>query len=301
MVAESGGMEAIIRRPELAAATRRIGRPGVAESAAVREAVPVSIPAPDSIATHIAGAMAGTMSGSAPAAAGRAAPSAAPEELNAIKREAMAAALASVRKDQETQLQERLAAQRQAHEAEMEKLAQARRELDETAAAVLAAAREEGLAAGTRRGQADAREELSCAIDAVRAAAVALETERAALAAAQEEILVEMAFTAVCRVLGRHGASRAGVSAMVRTLLSEHAGNSQVTVHLHPGDAEMIAAGDSFGPQVRIAADPAVEMVGCLLVGERGTLDARLEVQVEALRAILLEVRAQRVAEEGGK
>jgi flagellar assembly protein FliH len=312
-------MEAIIRRPALASAPRRLGRPGVpagAAPAALPQATPpagaamapaavphaplAADPAPAQ--PSLPRAPAATAAVAAPDVPSAAAtPEAAELDMAALRQEALAAALEQVRQEQQAHWQARQAEQEQAHQEALAGVAETQRKLDESAAATLAAAREEGLAQGAAQALADARAqaaaELAQAIAAAEAAAEALALARASLADGQEDMLVEIAFGAVCRVLGAHGASRAGVTAQVRSLLAQQAAGP-VAVHLHPDDAEMLAQHGGIGPQVQLSADPAVELGGCLLVSERGTLDARLEVQVEALRAALLAVRARRSAGE---
>lgn len=282
-------MESIIRRASLAAAPRRIGRPGPVlpvqaaplAAAVAADAAPLKAPAP-----------------------AQALPTAPTPDNAALREEALAAALLQLRREQEAAWQERLAGQEREHEEAMAALAEAERKLDADAASALAAARDEGLAQGAAQALAEARAqaaaELAHAMDAVRAAGAALDAERAALATGQEDMLVEIAFAAVCRVLGEQGATRSGIAGHVRSLLAQQAGGP-VAVHLHPDDAELLAQHGGLGAQVQLCADPAVELGGCLLVSERGTLDARFEVQVAALRNALLEARARRAADEGGQ
>jgi flagellar assembly protein FliH len=69
----------------------------------------------------------------------------------------------------------------------------------------------------------------------------------------------------------------------------------QLVVRLHPDDVALLK-GDADGGALRIDADPAVALGGCMIDGPAGSLDARFETQLEALGAVLKSVRAQRLA-----
>lgn len=77
---------------------------------------------------------------------------------------------------------------------------------------------------------------------------------------------------------------------------------ASITVHLHPKDLDWLNRSlpggmpTKFGDVQTVAwtADAQVELGGCILHGEQAALDARLEQQLTALRARLMDVRKQR-------
>lgn len=58
-------------------------------------------------------------------------------------------------------------------------------------------------------------------------------------------------------------------------------------VHMHPDDAELLGAHwptqveHQMGQPLTLIADPAIRRGGCLIEGEHGTVDARLETQLD--------------------
>ncbi len=59
----------------------------------------------------------------------------------------------------------------------------------------------------------------------------------------------------------------------------------RVTLRVHPEDAELL---ERLPPNVEVVPDPALQRGGCLVSSERGEVDARIEVQLQALREALL-------------
>jgi flagellar assembly protein FliH len=77
---------------------------------------------------------------------------------------------------------------------------------------------------------------------------------------------------------------------------------TSITVHLHPQDLDWLKRSlpggmpTKFGDVQAVGwtADAQVELGGCILHGEQAALDARLEQQLTALRARLMDLRKQR-------
>ena len=88
-------------------------------------------------------------------------------------------------------------------------------------------------------------------------------------------------------------AARTGVVAVAK-LLVQHGTKDQLAVHVHPSDAALLAAGRDGNEAWRWVADDAVQLGGVILRSPEGSLDARLEIQLAALREALLKTRAQR-------
>ena len=68
--------------------------------------------------------------------------------------------------------------------------------------------------------------------------------------------------------------------------------STQLTVHLHPDDCRAMEG--SGQDALRYVADAAITLGGCRLESAAGTLDARLERQLEQLRLALLKAREER-------
>ncbi len=185
---------------------------------------------------------------------------------------------------------------------QQEQLAAARRQLDDECAAALDSAAQRGHAQGLAQGADAARAQAEAQLERVNALVRALQQARQALLAGQEDLLVEIAFTAVCRVLGEQAAGAAGVAAMVQQMVGAARAPEQLCVRLHPADLALLTGPDGLAahgldPALALRADAGIALGGCLVDGPRGTLDARLEWQVEQLRLALLATRRQRAAE----
>jgi flagellar assembly protein FliH len=175
--------------------------------------------------------------------------------------------------------------------------------------------REEGLARGRDEALREAEQEADAAEERVSERLGRLDLLLAALPAelsrrleSASEDVVALCHDVVCRILGEQLVTREGVAAMVRTALTDARGGAGAhgrgpagtTVHVHPGDLDALRAEWArSGPEptdraVRWVADESVEMGGCVISSSDGSLDARLEVQLETLRSVLSRARAER-------
>lgn len=160
---------------------------------------------------------------------------------------------------------------------------------------------EEGRAAGREQGCAEALRQLEARARAARARHdERLEQALAALGRAQQEAerrlesaVGEVAFAAVCRLVGEALPTRAWIAGSVETVCAELRGEAQATVRLHPRDLALIDPRGSGelrlgGRVLRLAGDPSLTPGGCLLdLPGGGGLDATLETRLERLRAAL--------------
>lgn len=196
-----------------------------------------------------------------------------------------------------------LSAQEEELRGQLAVLEQRELELEQDLEARRAAAEERGLAAAERQLQdrlavmqqeADARSAAQAAqLDKVLAALLA---SRSGLLAEADDLLVEVVHGALCRMLGEGNAARALVAATVAGVLREVRDNAPVQVYLHPEDMDLLQglAGSVANARLQLAADSRVELGGCLVETARGTLDARLELQLQAMREALLAARRAR-------
>jgi flagellar assembly protein FliH len=150
----------------------------------------------------------------------------------------------------------------------------------------------DGLAAGSAEGRAALNEEAQQLRDAVRAVRAAAD----AALAAQEDALVELAFAAACRVLGEAACSPEGMRAVVRQAMKEVRARERLVLRVPPHAQRHLAEDPGFaaeleGRGVQVVADERAGAAGCLLESAGGTLDARLEVQLQQLAAALLAAR----------
>ena len=172
----------------------------------------------------------------------------------------------------------------------------------------LRAGREEGL----RQAEAQARAALQ---DAIGEATAALREQRRCLEDRQQKLqalqaslrqaqtnvwaeaeddMVALCFETVCRVLGPALASAEGLQAQIRQLLAASPSRAEgLALHVHPGDARVLAECGWGAESPALVADASVALGGCLLRGVTGTLDARLETILDACRRELLAARSE--------
>ncbi|NRR31462.1 hypothetical protein HSX11_14890 [Oxalobacteraceae bacterium] len=211
---------------------------------------------------------------------------------------------------QETPEQAQLAAEKkQAHDAALQALASQREQLrlaqqkvNDEAAQTLAAAEQRGFQQGQEKGEAEARAQLAAQLERLGAIGQQLTQARRKVLDEAEDTLVDIAYTALCRIVGQTMASRDGLVGMVNHLLSEAREAPAFTARLHPQDAELLLSDDTdaaqLDPRLSVRADSAVKLGGCLLDSPQGTLDARLDWQLQQLAAALIQARAARPARD---
>ncbi|MDB5858702.1 MAG: hypothetical protein JWQ76_2391 [Ramlibacter sp.] len=177
--------------------------------------------------------------------------------------------------------------------------------------------REQGLQAGyeegLRQGRNAARVEATAMAATIEAQATAQRDERraelaGALAALQraaerwlalaEEDMVALCYETIGRVLGRVAVTPDSVRAQVVQLLEQWRGHGAPALHLHPADAPLLEGLTASRPFTCVA-DPDVPYGGCIVRGESGALDARLDRILEEVKAALLAARNERTLPAG--
>ena len=140
---------------------------------------------------------------------------------------------------------------------------------------------EDGYRDGRSQGEKDARKELAGELEKLQALARSVREALAQGIEGVEDALVEIAFAAACKVLGRAAATEEGVRAMVREAMSEVRSREGVVLRVSPREHAALQA--ELGAELQVLADERVAAGGCLIETTGGTLDARLEVQLRRL------------------
>lgn len=170
--------------------------------------------------------------------------------------------------------------------------------LDEQLADALADAEQRGLALGMDQAKASARALVADQVQVLDTLAAALRGARMRVLEEGEDLIVELAFGALCRMLGERAGDRQGVAALVRAQIAAVRDANGLVARVHPDDLDGLSGIDALPGGVALLPDAGVGIGGCMLDSAVGTLDARLDTQLSALRAALLAVRAAR-REEG--
>jgi flagellar assembly protein FliH len=190
-------------------------------------------------------------------------------------------------------------AERAAERAELLSLREHAAEHARTLDALRADAEQRGYRAGEERGELAAASLQQAQVDRLKALAFQLSQARDGVLADAEDMLVEIAFAAVCRIVGEQGARRDTLLRVVAEASATARQRDQLTIRLHPDDAALLRLG-AHGPEplVRFVGDASVQLGGCMVDSAAGTLDARFETQLSMLGAAFAAVRADRVGEQ---
>jgi flagellar assembly protein FliH len=111
-----------------------------------------------------------------------------------------------------------------------------------------------------------------------------------------EDRLVEIVMAAVCGIIGESLANESSVRVLLRETLDRAQGAKIGRIRVNPSDYRLIAelpAHDFNGSieSVEFLPDETIKIGGCVLESDAGTLDCRLDAQLEQLKALLLLVR----------
>lgn len=157
--------------------------------------------------------------------------------------------------------------------------------------------RQRGLQEGREAGAEEARQQFAGELARVRGIADKLQAALDGGMQGLEQMAAAIAFEAVTKILGAQAATPEGILALVRLAASQHTSRDGVLVRLNAADLSALRAAGALeaelpsGGKVEWLADQSVEMGGCIVEAAGGELDARLETQVDALRAALLSAR----------
>jgi flagellar assembly protein FliH len=158
-------------------------------------------------------------------------------------------------------------------------------------------ARDDGFALGKKQGveRADAeRKEKALELKATIESAT---QSRDRILKTNQDVLAEVVFAAVVRMLGRGSASIDAIRHIVAEATSDLGASSLLRLRVARRDVELVKAlvvelfGD--GHPCEVVADDSVALGGCILEQENGSLDARLETQLDALRRAVMKPVAE--------
>lgn len=157
--------------------------------------------------------------------------------------------------------------------------------------------RQRGLREGRSAGIDEAKQGFASEIARVRSIADKLPQAFKSGVEAMEDTLVDIAFAAICKILGNTAATREGIQDMVRQASAQVVAAETVVIRVHPSDLTLLRNAGVLettlpsGIAVSWGSDKEVELGGCVVETGGGELDARLETQIQRLRAALIAAR----------
>lgn len=155
-------------------------------------------------------------------------------------------------------------------------------------------ARQVGHQAGYAAGAEQARVELAEALALVQRVAAEGAAIRNDLLHRSEREMVEMVITALRSILGARAVEDPSlVVHTVRHALQRAGAQNVVRIRVHPTHAASLAAEladvDGDPPAFEVLGDGAVGVGGCIVDTQHGRVDARLDVQLDAIARLLRE------------
>ena len=153
-------------------------------------------------------------------------------------------------------------------------------------------AQRQGYDAGYTTGAQDARAELADSLALVQRVAAEGTGIRNDLLRRSEHEMVEMVIAALRAILGERATDDATLVAQtVRHALQRAAAQNVVRVRVHPDQVGLVIAeltdADGEAPPFEVFADGAVGIGGCVVDTTHGRVDARLDVQLDAIALLL--------------
>ncbi|EGG95042.1 putative flagellar assembly protein [gamma proteobacterium IMCC1989] len=103
-----------------------------------------------------------------------------------------------------------------------------------------------------------------------------------------KEDCVDIAYTAVCRIIGETAATREQVSSIIKETLKHITSNDKQVVYVSAHDYQLLAESNDI-VDANVMLSNEIGHGGCIVKFGSGKLDARLELQLENLKKILLD------------
>jgi flagellar assembly protein FliH len=161
--------------------------------------------------------------------------------------------------------------------------------------------REAGREQGAIEGDAEGREAYASGLRQLEALAHSLDQSVQKSLDEAEDLVVSLVYETVCKIVGDALATREGVAALVSQALTQLRGKPALLIRVNPLDLELLEEGSAFGVSTEAdwRADESVPMGGCIVESEHGTLDARIDTQLNQLKRALLAARHKPADERG--
>ena len=152
---------------------------------------------------------------------------------------------------------------------------------------------EDGFEKGLRAGEAEGREAYTSGLQQLEDLTQSLNSTIQRSMEESEDMMVAIVYEAVCKIVGDALATKDGVTAVVKEAMSRVRGKSSVIIRVNPFDLELIEESAAFGvaSEADWRGDDSIPMGGCMIESEYGTLDARIETQLNQLKRVLLAAR----------
>ena len=158
-------------------------------------------------------------------------------------------------------------------------------------------AKEKGYAEGYHEGIEKSQEQIQQKISKLNLLFESCSNRMSQLIEKEEDTIVELVFTAVIKMLGSALVTEKGVISVVKQVATGIIAGEKIIIRVSPDQFDLISknrqiVGEGLNEEsIQIVADDRIQLGGCIIDISNGSLDGRLEKQIDVLRDTLLEVR----------
>ncbi len=162
-------------------------------------------------------------------------------------------------------------------------------------------ARVDGLALGESQGREELRQSNQRVLDALVVAAGAIEEELAREQSKLTELCADIVAEAFAKIAGRMLSTREAAMGAVTEVLGRVKEGRGLVARVSPTDLPLLQPEEARlaaavpGRALTLVADARIELGGCIVESNLGTLDGRMDVQLRELYATLRAARAPQV------
>ncbi|MEE8058566.1 MAG: FliH/SctL family protein [Pseudomonadales bacterium] len=164
-------------------------------------------------------------------------------------------------------------------------------------------AREQGYRAGITQAKDEIKDQQTEDTNAIRTLLDNLTQEKTQLIRQAEEAALEIAFSATAKFLGTMNTDKKMLESLVKEAMGQVLQREGLVVYLTPSDCQRMEqcmqqparsqSRDWVG--VEFKSDANIQLGGCRVESRSGSLDARLELQITALKKLLMCTQPSRV------
>lgn len=161
-----------------------------------------------------------------------------------------------------------------------------------------AKAKQEGYLAGLEAAKEKGQKDLNAALKQITDLLHSLKDIHEVLFQEIENSAVEVVFEAVAKIIGHAAIDKKMAYNITREAIEQVKNRDKIIIRVSTQDYEMINAAlhqadnaELLKKNLTVVADNLVQLGGCLIETEAGSIDARLEIQLQRLKDTLLGVR----------
>ena len=171
-------------------------------------------------------------------------------------------------------------------------------EIEEGKADIYESAREAGHKNGYSEGKTSAGQETSDLNERLGSLIKNISEEKASFLSELEDEVVELVFITVSKIVGEAATDVEGIHNIVQEQIQKFRDQNEFLLLVAPDDLHVITSLADTNPEfenIKILPDKMIDCGGCIIKSDAGSLDARLDVQMDSFRESMLNMYEARV------